>query len=93
MENEYRIDFGSVNLKIGDIITFKDEKHKAKVASGDGNPNHNCGTMLQCEDGACSITYYTKRILKYPLEEDEDVWSLWFYEGKSLREIFLERQK
>ena len=72
-----KIDFGTVGVKIGDIIKFQGNDIFFEVASGNGTPG-NGGTLIRYADGSIigsfSIRYLTRRLMKTELTEDIDVF-------------------
>ena len=85
-----KIDFGTIGIKIGDIITFEPLKKEFKVGSGAGVPG-NGGTMIYWrEEGnheLASLRYATRFLMKDAFREDADIFKLWTYNGQTLREI------
>ena len=88
-----KIDFGTIGVKIGDIITFQGNDTLFSVTSGNGTPG-NGGTLIGYADysivGSFSIRYLTKRLLGVELTDDIDVFELWSYKGRTLRSIYNE---
>ncbi|MGD0712487.1 MAG: hypothetical protein ABR968_15025 [Bacteroidales bacterium] len=94
-ENEMKVDFGTIGLAIGDEIIFRDGKTRAEVCSSGG------GTLVSFtgfeelnEYGAdsCSLFILTRGIMKQPIENNiKDIFSMWFFKGKSLLEMYNER--
>jgi len=91
-----KIDFGTIGIKIGDIITFQGNDTLFSVASGRGIPG-NGGTLIRYADErilmSFSIRYLTKRLLGTELPDDIDVFELWSYKGRTLRSIYDENIK
>ena len=91
-----KIDFGTIGIKIGDIITFTLNGEKAKVVSGDGTPG-NGGNLLNGNvagyDGLVSITVATKKLAGSDYTEGMDVFSFWSCKGKTLRELHEENKQ
>mgnify|MGYP001337758442 CR=1 FL=1 len=85
-----KTDFGTIGIKIGDIITFEPLKKEFKVGSGDGVPG-NGGTMIYWrEEGnheLASLRYATRYLMKEAFQEDADIFALWTYNGQTLRDI------
>lgn len=85
-----KIDFGSIGIKIGDIITYEPLKKEFKVGSGAGVPG-NGGTLIYWpEEGnheLASLRYATRYLMKNEFHEDADIFILWTYNGETLRNI------
>lgn len=91
------IDFGTLGLKIGDEICFKPTGEIFQVGSGNGTPG-NGGTLIRLPRpeprSGCSLfsILALSRLLRGGnLPFDLDVYELWIYEGKTLREIYKKR--
>ena len=81
------IDFGTIGLKIGDTIIFEPSKSEYKVGSGTGVPG-NGGTLIQWETGILrSIKSATGALMGKEFNEDSDLFSLWTFKGRTLREL------
>lgn len=85
-----KINFGTIGIKIGDIIFFEYNKKEYTVASGKGLPD-NGGTLIQWSNensqGSMSLTLATKKLLGHEYNEKRDLFSMWTYDGKTLREL------
>ena len=85
-----KMDFGTVGIKIGDKVSFKDSDIGFLVASGNGTPG-NGGTMVKYEDrreiGGFSLLYMTRRLLGGIIPEKTDIFELWTYKDETLRSI------
>jgi uracil-DNA glycosylase len=90
-ENEIKIDFGTIGLVIGDEIIFQDGKTCTKVCSGGG------GTLVSLKgyvkdtgiSNLCSLAIFTRDYINQPIDiKNNDVFSMWFFKGKSLLEIY-----
>jgi hypothetical protein len=95
------IHFGTIGIKIGDKISFEGNEDVFIVSSGDGTPD-NGGTLVYYEDKRELYRFrpldnMTERLMGIEniqcIEDIEglDLWSLWFYKGKSLRSIYDEK--
>ena len=88
MEN---IHFGLIGIKIGDIIRFKPTGDKFKVASGNGTPE-NGGDLISSEQilgtDLFSIKLATRRLLGKQFKEQADLWKMWEFKGKTLKELY-----
>ena len=95
-ENAIKIDFGTIGLVIGDEIIFRDGKIRRKVCSGGG------GTLVSLKGYVqdtgiphlCSLAIFTSDYINQPIDiKNNDVFSMWFFKGKSLLEIHNARNK
>lgn len=90
-----KIDFGDVGVKIGDEIVLTQRPDvEIVVGSGAGVPG-NGGTLVYYKDrrteGLFSITLMTKKLLGDEFPPDADIFSLWTYNGRTLRELYNEQ--
>lgn len=83
------IDFGDIGIKIGDEIVFIPSDEVFNVCSGDGTPG-NGGTLISKKDDHVLFTIksITKKLLGDSYSEDIDVFSLFKFSGKNLRDIY-----
>jgi hypothetical protein len=79
--------FGTLSLKLGDILTFHPTGEQYTVASEGG------GTFVKPIDAggrgpAMTLRLATRRLLGRPgpLDEGEDFWRYWIHNNHSLRE-------
>lgn len=87
-----KIDFGTIGIKINDIIYFKENPEIwFKVGSGKGTPN-NGGTLLidNHDKGLISLRLATKNILGEGFNPDSDIFDLWTFRGTTLRDLYNE---
>ena len=86
-----KIDFGTIGVKIGDIIVFKNTKNKYKVGSGAGVPG-NGGTLIQWgTEGLRSIKSATRQLMGTEYKEEADLFSMWTFNGRTLRDLHEKR--
>lgn len=87
------IHFGTIGLKIGDKITFRDDNDVFVVSSGNGTPD-NGGSLVSYEDGReeglFSLRFMTRMLLGDEFSDQTDIWNYWKHQGRTLREIFEE---
>lgn len=85
------IHFGTIGLKIGDRIRFRNDNIYFIVSSGEGTPN-NGGTLVRGQNWTrnelWSLRLATRRLLGAKFHDGIDAWSYWSYKGKTLREIY-----
>lgn len=82
-----KIDFGTIGLKIGDIIIFELTKKKYIVSSGNGIPG-NGGTLIQWgTEGLRTIKSATRYLMGPEYIEEADLFSMWSYNGRTLRDL------
>ena len=83
-----KIDFGTIGIKIGDIITFQPANEKYMVGSGNGTPG-NGGTLLidPKNKSLSSLLFVTKYLLDEEFNYNIDIFQLWYYKGQSLRAL------
>ncbi len=85
------IDFGTIGLKIGDEITFRGNKRKFLVSSGNGTPG-NGGTLVRYPNGDLySLRLITRKLMGDDFKEEMDIFELWICEGKTLRQIYRDK--
>lgn len=86
-----KIDFGTIGIRIDDVIVFESNKKKYKVASGIGVPG-NGGCLIQCTENGIqslmSIKVVTKKLMGHEYDEECDLFSLWTYNGHTLRALY-----
>ena len=92
---ETHIDFGHLGLRVGDALQFDPRPAiRFVVGSGDGTPGKS-GTLIQYRDGRetgyFSLRVMTRRLMGHRFKEDQDIFELWSYRGKTLRAIYNER--
>ena len=84
------IDFGVIGLKIDDELRFKQKPEiEFRVSS---NPGH---LIRYQDDSYClyTIRALTKKLMNLDRFNDVlDVWDLWLYKGKTLRQIKRENE-
>lgn len=82
--------FRTLRLPIGEEIVFRPTGDVRRVGSGCGVPG-NGGTLIRVPDIAnesWGIRYMTRVMLGDDYRPDIDPWSLWEYNGETLRERF-----
>jgi len=86
-----KIDFGTIGVKIGDMIVFEPQKKEYNVGSGDGTPG-NGGTLIQWEtEGLRSIKSATRHLMGTDYREEADLFSMWTFNGRTLRDLHEKR--
>lgn len=85
--------FADLPLKLGDILTYQPTGAQFTVASEGG------GTFVKpIETNGCgpamTLRLATRRLLgrPKPLDENEDFWQYWSYDGRCLRQLLDEAQ-
>lgn len=87
-----KIDFGTIGIKIGDIIVHEHTENEYKVGSGAGVPG-NGGTLIQWKIGELrSIRSATKILMGNDFNEESDLFNMWTFKGRTLREIHEQNQ-
>jgi hypothetical protein len=88
------INFGSIGLKIGDLITITGNGQEFIVASEGG------GTLIRYYDDEprtpflqlFSLRRMTRMLINDEIDHVPDIFELWQHEGRSLRNIFQQNQ-
>ncbi len=86
--------FGLIGLGIGDTIDFIPTRQKFRVASGNGTPDNGGSSVLNVDvlgKGLYSIRLAAKRMLGYRYNDGIDIWGLWGFKGRTLREIYRDK--
>ncbi|MBS3810108.1 MAG: hypothetical protein KGY38_08145 [Desulfobacterales bacterium] len=89
------IDFGDIGLKIGDEIVFKENKQVLVVGSGRGIPG-NGGSLVHypcCPGNLFTLRLMTKSLLGQKYAQEIDIWQLWEYQDKTLRDRYITHYK
>jgi len=88
-----KIDFGTIGVKIGDILVFEHTKRKYIVGSGDGVPG-NGGSLIRWEtEGLRSIKSATRHIMGSMYSEEADLFIMWTFNGRTLRDLHEKSEK
>lgn len=82
-----KIDFGTIGVKIDDVIVFEPAKKNYKVGSGAGVPG-NGGTFIQWKPGELwTIKCATRTLMGTGFKEESDLFSMWTFNGRTLRDL------